>query len=338
MIDRFNFFDIYAYLLPGVAFLGLMWLPFGIVGGSWPSADLSSALFSLVAAYIVGHVLYYPAKAALPTGDKENNIASRRNPSPALQKPTAETGDQSGKKDAHRGAEKLIHPSEYLLDVKDPTFPESFKTGLEKLINDRSQGAVTVNIHLDWNNTDEKAKEKESEQRALAFLLCRSTLVTCNAASYGPQFEGLYQFLRCLTVVFALGFFYHMGWALALWAPIPRCVVPLAALAALAIVGAASLDRWGYKVYKQKEMNAWTTMGLLMLALLLCPFFLRLSIDPAKANGSYKVLSLAGIAFIDLFAGLRCSSGYKPFAKEFAEHIYRDFYAYAKGQAGRNPE
>lgn len=288
-----------------------MWLPFGIVGGCRPSADLSSALLSLVAAYIVGHVLYYPASEALPTEGKGSYK----------------------KKDALAGRVEPSHASDYVLDADELTFPENFKKGVEKLINSRFKGEVEVHADFYWRGTAASRQEDESRQRKLAFLLCRSVLVTGNAASYAQQFEGLYQFLRCLTVVFGLGFFYHIGWALALWAPVSRRVAPVAAVAALAIVAvAAILDKWGYKVYKHKAMKARMTIGLLMLALLLGPFFLRWSIDLAEGTDLYKVVLLVGIAFIDLFVWVRCSSGYKPFAKLFAEQIYRDFYVFAKSQ------
>lgn len=119
MIERFNFFDIYAYLLPGAAFLGLMWLPFGIVGGKWPSADLSSALFSLIAAYIVGHVLYFPAKAALPTEGRGRYPAG-----------------------PPRWRETPGHPSEFILDAGNRRFRRSSRRGWLSLSTADSVEAV----------------------------------------------------------------------------------------------------------------------------------------------------------------------------------------------------
>jgi hypothetical protein len=81
-----------------------------------------------------------------------------------------------------------------------------------------------------------------------------------------------------------------------------------------------------------KRLAAWLTIGLLMLALFLCPFFLKCSLDPAKASVSCKVLLLTVIALTDAFVSWRCSSAYKHFAWQFARAIYRDFYVYAKSQ------
>lgn len=66
MIQRFNFYDIYGYLVPGVVLLTAFWLPFGLVLGRWPSADWSSALVGLVFAYLAGHILRTVTESALP--------------------------------------------------------------------------------------------------------------------------------------------------------------------------------------------------------------------------------------------------------------------------------
>ena len=52
MIDKFNFYDIYGYFVPGLALLAVLWLPFGLLKQGWPSADWGSALVAVVAAYL----------------------------------------------------------------------------------------------------------------------------------------------------------------------------------------------------------------------------------------------------------------------------------------------
>jgi hypothetical protein len=69
MIQRFNFYDIYGYLVPGVVLLGIFWLPFGLLLGRWPCADWSSALVGLVFAYVAGHILHSIAEPGLPHSD-----------------------------------------------------------------------------------------------------------------------------------------------------------------------------------------------------------------------------------------------------------------------------
>jgi hypothetical protein len=66
MIERFNFFDIYGYLIPGVFWLALMWLPFGLRSGfpSWSTAQIT--VVGLVGGYILGHLLYAMARLIFP--------------------------------------------------------------------------------------------------------------------------------------------------------------------------------------------------------------------------------------------------------------------------------
>ncbi len=64
MLDRLNFFDVYAYLLPGTTWLALVSLPYFVFTGCWPSEALLSALASIIGGYILGHVLYQASREA----------------------------------------------------------------------------------------------------------------------------------------------------------------------------------------------------------------------------------------------------------------------------------
>jgi len=68
VIERLNFYDVYGYLLPGLALLGVGWFPFWFVAGSPFPAALSSALFALVVSYVFGHLLQRLARTAFPQG------------------------------------------------------------------------------------------------------------------------------------------------------------------------------------------------------------------------------------------------------------------------------
>ena len=63
MIDRFNFYDIYGYFIPGALLIALLWIPYG----EMPSKEISAALLMIVAAYIAGHILQIVATKALPS-------------------------------------------------------------------------------------------------------------------------------------------------------------------------------------------------------------------------------------------------------------------------------
>jgi len=56
-MDRFNFYDVYGYLLPGLVTLGLFALPFRIVAGFQLPSEWSGTFVALVVGYVVGHVL-----------------------------------------------------------------------------------------------------------------------------------------------------------------------------------------------------------------------------------------------------------------------------------------
>jgi len=58
LIEKFNFYDIYGYFVPGATFLAIRWIPFGIVRNSWPSSTWSSAIIAAAFAYILGHLVY----------------------------------------------------------------------------------------------------------------------------------------------------------------------------------------------------------------------------------------------------------------------------------------
>ncbi len=77
MIKRFNFYDIYGYLLPGLTLLGLLWLPSGL-NGLKPQLQLNllAALLGIAASYVIGHVIQTLARRLLPSETKENRLPS----------------------------------------------------------------------------------------------------------------------------------------------------------------------------------------------------------------------------------------------------------------------
>jgi len=66
MIKQFNFYDVYGYLLPGLALCAVLYAPVGWARHEWPSPDLGSAVLAIVLAYIVGHLLQRWAERLAP--------------------------------------------------------------------------------------------------------------------------------------------------------------------------------------------------------------------------------------------------------------------------------
>jgi len=66
VIEKFNFYDVYGYFVPGTAFIAILWVPLGVVKHSWPASTWSSAIIAVVLAYLVGHLIQSLATNALP--------------------------------------------------------------------------------------------------------------------------------------------------------------------------------------------------------------------------------------------------------------------------------
>jgi hypothetical protein len=58
MIERFNFYDVYGYLAPGIVLLALLWAPIGIVTAKVPDDKLASLAVVLLLGYVVGFFLH----------------------------------------------------------------------------------------------------------------------------------------------------------------------------------------------------------------------------------------------------------------------------------------
>src|SRR5258706_15045238 len=103
MIDRFNFYDIYGYLIPGFVLLLVLALPVFLTAGLPADAlklpDLSTAVITLIVAYVVGHLLQIVAGKSISTGRRL--------------------------------------PSDRILDAGDTTFLAEFKTRLRAKILDQ---------------------------------------------------------------------------------------------------------------------------------------------------------------------------------------------------------
>ena len=113
MVERFNFFDVYGYLIPGFIFLTLLWLPYGFADRTLANIDWSSALLALVFGYILGHLVQGLAIAALPSGRP-------RHPSDIL----LDDGDTSFSPEVKRRLTDRIL-LQFNIDVRDASNPDA---------------------------------------------------------------------------------------------------------------------------------------------------------------------------------------------------------------------
>ncbi len=73
MLTRFNFYDIYGYLIPGIATVGLCGIPFWTLGGLAPDANLATAFVGLAGAYVAGNLVHELARKQLPVKDPKSD-------------------------------------------------------------------------------------------------------------------------------------------------------------------------------------------------------------------------------------------------------------------------
>src|ERR1700757_3434992 len=170
MIDRFNFFDIYGYLLPGGFLLALLWLPFGFVLCKWPPADLGSAALALALAYISGHLLRNFAEPALSSTFKDPRAepAGLANFCRHLVRNFADAVFPTKPKD-HQAEPTGRYPSDLLLDLDDYSV---LKTSLTDDIKDHLAAQILQKFNIDVEvraNATEWTTHKLGGRRRSAF-------------------------------------------------------------------------------------------------------------------------------------------------------------------------
>ena len=176
MIEKFNFYDIYGYFLPGAAFLAVLWTPFGLVRRAWPSSNWSSAIIAAAFAYILGHLIQSIATNAIPSWEVKGPKGKNR------------------------------YPSAIYLDSTDKELPEPAKEKIANLM--KAQFGLDLQVDKAGDETIDKVRNN-------AFLFARQILIQGKAVSYAEQFQGMYALTRGLASIFGLSFAYWLGWAAA---------------------------------------------------------------------------------------------------------------------------
>jgi len=303
MIQNFNFYDVYGYLLPGITLLLVFWLPYGITTRSWPSPALASALFAVAVAYVAGHLLQILGRNAIPSTLKD-----------------------------HR------YPSDIVLD--DSTFTDDFKKRLKKLIKEKCGIDLKVpeNQIEPTEAADHEAKElSESEKklrgrlRADAFFMCRNLLVQSKAIAYAEQSEGMYALLLGLTVAFGLGGMYHLGWSVSGWINDTfKFSLWIGMVAALLIASLIVLwTVWLDITTNLKPAKRIRRFRLVLLDLVIVVFLLGCLLGAGRTTYEARALFLI-VGLSCIFAALLCFNSYRYFIKEFAKAVYYAFSTYSE--------
>lgn len=240
MIDKFNFYDIYGYFVPGAVLLAILWTPFGLVTKTWPSADWTSAIIVVVIAYVLGHIIQSIATFAI----------------------RLEIKDSTGKK-------RL--PSSVFLDADNDELTDPVKTKIACFI--KRQFCLDLDVNKIGNPQLDKVRKN-------AFFLARGILIQGKASSYAEQFEGMYALTSGLVAMLALGFFYWLGWAAAAFRCKPlvdiAILVVAASLLTVAVLSAALLRISDEAKYAIGPLYS----GLLLVAFLAIGYLLALQFHP----------------------------------------------------------
>lgn len=202
MIEKFNFYDVYGYFLPGLALIAVLWLPFGLVAHIWPTGDWGSALLTLALAYFLGHLMLYVSTNVVPSNDLKKSRPEKRR-----------------------------DPSETVLDADSSDLSNELREKIAK--------AVAREFHLELHV--ENSTGDHDRVRKDAFLLARQKLILDKAQGYAEQFQGMYSLARGLVVTLWVGTVYYFGWVVSglHWPPLFAVAVILDFLLLLALVNEA---------------------------------------------------------------------------------------------------
>ena len=287
MIEKFNFYDIYGYFLPGAAVLLLFWLPIGLAQHKWPSGDWTSALLGAAIAYVTGILLQTFADKVLRStaakGHEGNQIYDR-------------------------------FPSQQLLDAGGPLSP-TVKTGLADAVEDKF-GIKKEDLAVGGTPT-----KTQDAHRNDAFLLARHFLVAAKEASYVEQYEGMYALTRGLAAALGLAGVYYIGWTLSFlggrWIS-AVCYLAICLGVVLALFTTVALILRKTHGFGLEWLAA---SGLLLAALGLGVGVGRHYEDAGRLSALLLLFSLA--AFL---ASVRAYRFYKEFTVTFAVTVWRNFF------------
>lgn len=300
MIDRFNFYDIYGYLLPGTLLLGLFWLPFGLSTGSLPSKEISATLLLLALAYIAGHVLQTVAAIVAPST----------------------VADSSGEVRAR---------SSILLDAANSKFSATFKDDLSRKIK-----AAFDNVEILGDKPGDLANRDAAFFQARAYLIRNkaANYVEQFEGLYAMMRGlGCAFFIGCAYLV-GWGLSFHWQWCklgLTVWcllaASIVGALISASVTCSVAAHPAAEKEQRKRQQKREKTASQWLARFILLNAGGL-GYFLG-TWKPAPVRLEFFVWVVVPLTLI---AGMRCMQAYWMYAQNFAETVWRDF----AGSYGKN--
>lgn len=288
MIEKFNFYDVYGYFLPGLALIAVLWLPFGLVAHIWPKGDWGSAIIAVALAYFVGHLMLYVSTNVVPSIDvKKSRPGKERN------------------------------PSETVLDADADS--KVLSSAARDKIAEAVRQEFKMELHID-NSTGDFDGDRKG-----AFFFARQRLILEKVEGYAEQFQGMYSLARGLVVAFAVGTVYYFGWILSRFEfrGVHLVVVGYNFLCLLALVNLVMRIMWAEnREEKRKRERRFAVAFLLLFLGVGWMVGLQYRLDAREC------ISLALAAAASLILSFRCYIQYRFFSVQFAVTVWRDFAAY----------
>lgn len=297
MIERFNFYDIYGYLLPGFTWLLLLALPFHVIF-QFSSTSIPELTAVLAVAYVVGHLLGGFARGFLPSESHDIGLKGTDHQPLLVQRSVAVLSEKYQYKDK-------IYP-----DVK------------ERL-------ATAFNERFKFNPLD-PAKPFDAGLVKRLFFLCRTTLTQSKSASYVEQHQGMSSLTRSLAFAAWTAAAYYAVWAVTS-AVAERASRPGRWPLAIIIVAAGAAAAWAIRWAIDREAkdktpvvrfklwhveSAFLTVALLMVAVACARWY------PLSHRASMGFAAGAGVLWV---AALRFRSASDAFSSFWIQAIYEDF-------------
>lgn len=291
MIERFNFYDIYGYLLPGTLLFGLLWLPFGLSQGL-PANELSTTLLLLVLSYVAGHVLQTIATAVVPSKvlDKQGELRQRSN---------------------------------VLLDADDTQFSADFKKDLGEKIKKA--------FHVEVMGDDEKHRSSRNAAffQARAYLIrakCASYVEQFEGLYAMMRGLGCAFYLGTAYLAgWALSFHWKTsGVGYGIWWVLAAGVAGALVAAHLAqyIDTHPAVDKQQKRLQQERLTEAMNFLAVCTMLLALGLGYFLGTWKPAPAPTEFFLWAAMPIAWI---AAMRCLQAYRNHAQNFAETVWREF-------------
>jgi putative Mn2+ efflux pump MntP len=307
LIDKFNFYDIYGYLLPGIVLVTLFWLPFGLFLHKWPN-NLSDALVVVVLSYALGLIVQSFSHQLLSSLPKDKFDCKR-------------------------------HPADLLLDADIP-FTMQTKNRIDQLSREY------FGLKLEPNPTELSVhQEAISLRRKDAFYQARSVLLKDKKSSYWEEFEGLYDLMRNVSAVCAVAAAYFLGWGVAssckagglpgllratCWAQWIMVLILFLAVTVIQFFLSRKSKKHSEESYDKQKQNKTIIafrLSLLCIAFLAGMLFCLGFKGPQPPQEPFIMFCITLAAVI---VSVRCHVMYIDFFKLFAEHVWRDFISMDK--------